>query len=167
VTYGVSWEFNGPLYEPLWRTLDAAGLAPWIAGRLEANEAANQDWYRWEHIYPYLYPQLLAKLLLAGGVLLAVALSFRERDLAAGTGRLFGRLLLLSATIYPWYLLWVLPWAALESWTAWRLLSGLILLSYLAGLGDLPLWPWGWMLIWGPFAVVWGVEAASFRAIRP
>jgi len=161
VKYGVSWEFNGPLYEPLWRLLDEAGLAPWIAGRLEANEAKTQDWYKWDPVYPYLYPQLLAKLLLGVGVLVTVALSLRERDLAAGTGRLFGRLMLCAATVYPWYLLWVLPWAALEGWTAWRLLSGLILLSYLAGLGGLPIWPWGWLLIWGPFAVVGAVTAST------
>jgi hypothetical protein len=153
VTYGVSWEFNGPLYEPLHRLLDRAGTAPWIAARLEANEAATRDWYRWDRVYPYLYPQLLAKVLLAGGILVTVALSLRERDPAAGTGRLFGRLLLLSATVYPWYLLWVLPWAALEEWTAWRLLSGLILLAYLAGPGGLPLWPWIYLAIWGPFAL--------------
>ena len=66
VTYGLSWEFNGPVYEPLHRLLDRAGAAPWIAARLEANEAATRDWYRWDRVYPYLYPQLLAKVLLAG-----------------------------------------------------------------------------------------------------
>ncbi|MGA0420868.1 MAG: hypothetical protein ACO3P9_12695, partial [Phycisphaerales bacterium] len=29
VTYGISWEFNGPLYEPLWRALEGLGLLPW------------------------------------------------------------------------------------------------------------------------------------------
>lgn len=157
VRYGVSWEFNGPLYEPLWRLLDTAGTAPWIAGRLEANEAATRQFYRWDPVYPYLYPQLLAKVLLAGGIGLAVLLSLRERDLAAGTGRLFGRLLLLSATVYPWYLLWVLPWAALGGWTAWRALSALILLSYLV-LPELPLFPWIYLAIWGPFAVLMALE---------
>lgn len=157
VRYGVSWEFNGPLYEPLWRLLDAAGAAPWIAGRLEANEEATRQFYRWDPVYPYLYPQLLAKVLLAGGVGLALLLSLRERDLAAGTGRLFGRLLLLSATVYPWYLLWVLPWAALGGGTAWRALSALILLSYLV-LPDLPLFPWIYLAIWGPFAVLMAIE---------
>jgi len=157
VRYGVSWEFNGPLYEPLWRLLDAAGTAPWIAGRLEANEEATRQFYRWDAVYPYLYPQLLAKLLLAAGIGTAAVLSLRERDPAAGTGRLFGRLMLLSATVYPWYLLWVLPWAALLGWRAWRALSALILLSYLV-LAGLPLLPWIHLAIWGPFAVLLAFE---------
>src|SRR5262249_54645536 len=102
-------------------------------------------------LYPYLYPQFLAKLLLAAGMAAAVLLSLRERDPVAGTGRLFGRLLLCSATVYPWYLLWVLPWAALRRDVAWRALLGLILLSYLPQASGVALWPWVYLGIWGPF----------------
>jgi alpha-1,6-mannosyltransferase len=146
LTYGISWEFNGPVYEPLWRLLDTAGLAPAIARGLEALERRTEMWYAWDWVYPYLYPQLLAKLLLAAGMAVAVLGSLRETDPVAGTGRLFGTLLLLSATVYPWYLLWVLPWAALLRQRAWLALSGLILLSYQA-----PLWPWVFLGIWVPF----------------
>ncbi len=126
VTYGVSWEFNGPVYEPLWRLIDAAGIAPFLSRTLAALERRTEMWYAWDWIYPYLYPQFLAKLLLAAGMGLAVLLSLRETDTVAGTRRLFGTLLLLSATVYPWYLLWVLPWAALTRHPAWLTLSGLI-----------------------------------------
>jgi hypothetical protein len=149
VTYGVAWEFNGPLYEPLWRLLAAAGTAPWLARILEALERRTELWYAWDWIYPYLYPQLLAKLLLAAGMAAAVLWSLREKDPVAGTLRLFGTLLLLSATVYPWYLLWVLPWAALTRHPAWLTLSGLILLSYL------PLSPWIYLAIWVPFGTIW------------
>ncbi len=146
LAYGLSWEFNGPIYEPLWRLMDTAGLAPALARGLEALERRTEMWYAWDWIYPYLYPQLLAKLLLAAGMAAAVLRSLRETDPIAGTGRLFGTLLLLSATVYPWYLLWVLPWAALLRQRAWLVLSGLILLSYQA-----PLWPWVFLAIWVPF----------------
>jgi hypothetical protein len=149
VTYGISWEFNGPVYEPLWRLLDTAGIAPALHRGLEALERRTEMWYAWDWVYPYLYPQLLAKLLLAFGMAAAVLVSLRESDPVAGTGRLFGTLLLLSATVYPWYLLWVLPWAALLRQRAWLALSGLILLSYLT-----PLWPWVFLAIWAPFWVV-------------
>jgi hypothetical protein len=148
VTYGVSWEFNGPVYEPLWRMIDASGAAPFLARSLEALERRTEMWYAWDWIYPYLYPQLLAKLLLAAGMAIAVLLSLRASDPVAGTRRLFGTLLLLSATVYPWYLLWVLPWAALTRHRAWLTLSGLILLSYL------PWTPWVYLAIWVPFAVL-------------
>lgn len=153
LTYGISWEFNGPVYEPLWRLFDAAGLAPALHRGLEALERRTEMWYAWDWIYPYLYPQLLAKLLLAAGMVAAVLRSLREADPMAGTGRLFGMLLLLSATVYPWYLLWVLPWAALLRQRAWLALSGLILLSYLT-LAGAPLWPWVFLAIWVPFAVL-------------
>lgn len=149
LTYGVSWEFNGPVYEPLWRLLDRAGAAPALSRGLESIERQTEMWYAWDWIYSYLYPQLLAKLLLTGGMAVAVLRSLKETDPVAGTGRLFGRLLLLSATVYPWYLLWVLPWAALEKHRAWLALSGLILLSYLT-----PLWPWVFLAIWVPFGAL-------------
>ncbi len=96
----------------------------------------------------------LAKILLVTGWVAALAFSLRWRDPVAGTGRLFGALLLLSATVYPWYLLWVLPWAALRRHTAWLALSALILLSYLPQFAGVPLWPWVYVGIWGPFAVL-------------
>ena len=70
-------------------------------------------WTAWNFLYPLLYPQLLAKALLGVGMIAVVVLSLAERDPVAGTGRLFGALLLLAATVYPWYLLWILPFAAL------------------------------------------------------
>jgi hypothetical protein len=154
VTYGLSWEFNGPLYEPLWRVLDLSGAAPALARGVDRLKEMTRMWETWNPIYPYLYPQLLAKALLALGMLAAVLRSLRDRDPVAGTGRLFGSLLLLSATVYPWYVLWVLPWAALTRDTAWLALSALILLSYLPKIAGLPLMPWVYLAIWAPFAVL-------------
>ena len=151
VVYGVSWEFNGPLYEPLWRLLAAAGAAPALARAVDGLKDWTGIYEAWNPVYPYLYPQFLAKLALAAGAGLAVLLSLRERDPVAGTGRLLGRLLLLSATVYPWYLLWVLPWAALRRDAAWLALSGLILLSYIPQFLGVPLMPWIYLAIWGPF----------------
>lgn len=154
VTYGVSWEFNGPVFEPLWRLLDRAEAAPSLARGLDA----VKDWTGLHEdlnpVYHFLYPQFLAKMVLAAGMLAAVALSLREKDPVAGTGRLFGRLLLFSATVYPWYLLWVLPWAALGRRPAWLALSGLILLSYIPQFTGIPLMPWVFLGIWGPFALL-------------
>ncbi|HEX3554561.1 MAG TPA: hypothetical protein VIA62_15165 [Thermoanaerobaculia bacterium] len=161
VTYGVSWEFDGPVYEPLWRVLDRAGAAPAVARGLDRVKVWTGDYQTVNPLYPYLYPQLLAKLLLAGGMAAAVLASLRWRDPAAGTGRLFGVLLLLSATVYPWYLLWVLPWAAVRRHTAWLALSALILLSYIPQFTGVPLWPWVYLGIWGPFftLLIFGLPA--------
>lgn len=157
LTYGVSWEFNGPFYEPLWRGLDSVGADDWVKGRLEALKQATGQHDFWNRFYPYAYPQLMAKAVLAPVLGLALILSLVERRAVAGTGKLFGRALLVSATVYPWYLLWVLPWAALGRQRAWLLAVALAPLSYLPGL--LPeesapeLFPWVWALVWGPPAV--------------
>ena len=155
VTYGVSWEFDGPLFEPLWRLLAAIHAAPALARGLDHLKRLTGIYEGLNPLYHYLYPQFLAKLLLAAGMAAAVALSLRERDPVAGTGRLFGRLLLCSATVYPWYLLWVLPWAALRRDAAWLALSGLILLSYLPQFAGIALWPWVYLGIWGPFFLLY------------
>ena len=151
IIYGVSWEFNGPLFEPLWRLLAAAGAAPALARGLDHLKDLTGIYEGFNPLYHYLYPQFLAKLFLAAGVAVAVVLSLRERDPAEGTGRLFGRLLLCSATAYPWYILWVLPWAALRRDVAWLALSGLIPLAYLQQFAGVTLWPWVHLGIWGPF----------------
>lgn len=153
IRYGVSWEFNGPLYEPLWRLLDGIGAAPFAARMLGHVETWTGIHYGLDFLYPLLYPQLLAKGALGLGMLAAVAASLRERDPLSGAGRLFGRLLLLSATVYPWYLLWVLPWAALERRAPWLLLAALIPLAYLPQIAGVPLMPWVFLAIWTPFAV--------------
>jgi hypothetical protein len=155
--YGISWEYNGPLFEPLWRLLDRIHAAPALAQLVDRLKEWTHDYRSWNVVYPYLYPQLLAKALLAAGIGVAVLLSLRDADPVAGTGRLLGRLLLCSATVYPWYLLWVLPMAALRRSIPWLVLSGLIVLAYLPKIAGIPLLPWVYLAIWGPFAglLVW------------
>lgn len=149
--YGVSWEWNGPLYEPLWRLLAALRADVLAARALELVESITRQWTLFDPLYPYLYPQLLAKLLLGAGMLAAVLAAVAERDLITGLGRLFGRLLLLSATLYPWYLLWVLPWAALAGQRAWLWLTALVALSYLPQHTAMDLWPGVFAALWLPF----------------
>ncbi|MDX1503249.1 MAG: glycosyltransferase 87 family protein [Thermoanaerobaculia bacterium] len=155
VTYGVSWEFNGPLYEPLWRLLDRVGARERVEELLDRRKEIDGRHELWNRFYPFNYPQLLAKLLLAPGLLAAILWAWRRgRDPVAASGVVFGGLLLFSATVYPWYLIWVLPWAALCRQPAWLLLSAAMPLSYLPQLTALPLWPWTFLVIWAPFWVV-------------
>ncbi len=162
VTYGVSWEFNGPVYEPLWRLIEQTDLANWIIHRLDKVKERNGNHDFWNLFYPYVYSQLLAKLALAVGMLTVVVVSWRTRrrvlttvsTTVAATGVLFGGFLLLSATVYPWYLLWVLPWAALARHRAWLLLSALLLLSYLPQHRPVALTPWVFVIIWLPFFIL-------------
>ena len=163
VTYGVDWEFNGPLYEPLWRVLDAAGAADLAARALDAYKEATEQWTRWNFLYPWFYPQFFAKVLLGLLALGVVARSVFEADLVAGTRRLFGGLLLLAATVYPWYLLWVLPWAALTGSVAWIVLSASILWSYVPQHTGMELFPGWFLLVWLPFWGAWLIQQARRR----
>lgn len=167
VTYAVSWEFDGPVFEPLWRGLDAAGAADRVKGALDEVKLRTGEHERWNRVYPLVYPQLLAKVVLAALALGVWVAAWRIREPERATGFLFGGLLLCSATVYPWYLLWVLPWAALLGWSPWLWLSLFIPWSYLAGVAGVPLWPALWASIWAPFfgLGLWTV-AKGFRARR-
>lgn len=158
MAYGLSWEFAGPLYEPLWRLLDAAGADVLAADLLDRAKLATGRHDGLNRLYPFVYPELLAKLLLAGLALAVVLRSAFARDPVAGGRRLFGGLLLCSATVYPWYLLWVLPWAALTRHRPWLLAAALAPLLYLPQHAGVELFPGVWAAVWGPPAALAAVD---------
>src|SRR5262249_35426373 len=65
--------------------------------------------------------------------------------LFTGTG------LLLSPTLHPWYLLWILPWLALFPSPAWLALTGLAPLAYLGS-------PW---VVWAEYVPFFALLAGS------
>lgn len=164
VTYGVSWEFNGPLYEPLWRAFDQLDIVPTVKSGLDwaKGQTGHDDF--WNRLYPYVYPQFLAKLTLAAGFsLFLLSFGWRSTEPVIGSGRVFGALILCTATVYPWYLLLVLPWAALARHRAWLALSALIQLAYLQHLLATEHWPYAHLAIWIPFFLL----LPSSRWTRP
>jgi len=148
VTYGVSWEFNGPLFEPLWRLLEAVGAAAAVKWALGLVAAGGGGWAT--DLYRFAYPQLLAKLLLAALLAVVVARSLRQRDLARGSLLVLGAVILCSATVYPWYLVWVLPFACLVGRAEWLLLSTTLLAAYAPRFFAVDLFPWVYLLVWVP-----------------
>lgn len=155
-TYAVSWEFNGPLFEPLWRLLDALDVAPRLASLLDQLKIATRHTIDdlLNGLYPRLYPQFLAKLVLAAAFLGVLLRSLSAVEPVAASRLVFGGALLCSATVYPWYLLWILPWAALESHRGWLLVAALSFVAYLPQHRGGELYPWVWMLIWLPGALL-------------
>jgi hypothetical protein len=158
VTYGVSWEFNGPIFEPLWRGLDWLGVAPLIKSGLDRVSGWTGTGRQSGWLQTFVYPQLLAKLLLAAGLVPLLLWSARSRDPSRAALRVFGGWLVLSATVYPWYLLWVLPWAA-TAWSApWLVASASAFAAYLPRLFGVALWPWAYLAVWIPPLLMWLVR---------
>ncbi len=163
--YGQTWEFNGPLFEPLWRLIDAGGLAPRVKAGLDWLKGATGWQESLDALYPFVYPQLLAKALLAAGLLVFLArLWWRPPAPAIAIGRALAGLLVASSTVYPWYLVGLLPWAALCRRRAWLLASLLMPLAYLPRFWPaLHLFPWIHLLIWLP---VFGLLLARRKLVH-
>lgn len=93
----------------------------------------------------------------AAAVVIAVVAwtTVRSYDAERALFWIVGAGLLVSPTVHPWYLLWILPFAALRRDGAWLLLGGLVFLGYggLDAYGDTGVWPqppWLRLLVWGP-----------------
>lgn len=139
--YAERWERNASIYrgvETLAQRIDsAARLTPVVAGLRE--RLGGTDGF-WNWIYSKVWPREVARLTVG---LLALAwvvrLSFR-RGLTAPREIFLGLagVLLLSPTLHPWYVLWVLPFAAAYASVPWLLLAALVPLAYLGGAGDVP-----------------------------
>ncbi|HET9768022.1 MAG TPA: hypothetical protein VFS60_14300, partial [Thermoanaerobaculia bacterium] len=160
VTYALRWEFGGPLHEPLWRLLAAAHAPEAVKHGLDLMKEWTGMHGLWNRAYPWAYPQLLSRLLLGLAALALVARSALSRrpvwcDPVRGAAALFGGLLVCSPTVYPWYLLWVLPWAALAGGAAWIVAAFTAPLLYLPALLGVELWPWVMLATWLPVALVW------------
>ena len=138
--------FNGLReYSDRWRQNDFGfSLLVGIFERLELTELLKRgigrlpnlsgDSILARYLYRHSYPLDLAKLA-AAAILgaLAVYLLWRCREIPRQIFWMTGGILLLAPTLHPWYLLWILPFAAIYRSSAWMLFSALVLISYLPG----------------------------------
>lgn len=153
--YALTWEHGGPLYEPLWRLMAMLRVDAAVHALLDLAKEVT-GWHSfWNRFYPWLYPRSMTRAVLALAAAGVVWRSWSWRDPVAGSRVLFGTLLLCSPTLYPWYLLWVLPWAALSWSLPWLWASAAILLTYLPQHAGVPAWPGIHLAVWGPFLGLW------------
>ena len=129
--YAERWEFNSPVYMGAFALMERTELPR------KAKEAFLSLKEEWNHpewtrgVFPYFYSAFFARAFL--GLLLAAALLVigrRVGDLRASVFASLAALLLLSPTLHPWYLLWVLPFAALRREPAFLYLSFVVPVSY-------------------------------------
>jgi hypothetical protein len=129
--FATRWDFNSILYPAAVRLMDATGLP----------EAAKDLWIEWkdrwgsprwaDRAFPYFYSAFFARGLLA--LLLAaalIAILVRVRDLEAAAFASLAALLIFSPTLYPWYVIWILPFAARRREPAFLFLSFCIPIAY-------------------------------------
>lgn len=121
-----------------------------------------------------------AKTVVATVVLAIVVQSVRnDWSLPRAAFWLTGTLIVLSPTVHPWYLLWMVPLVALRPSRAWLYLSGSVFLAYygLATYREAGAWPEPWWLrlvIYGPFFALLVVEGwrgswwqSAWQALTP
>ena len=166
--YATRWEFNSVAYPAVAGAVEAIGLperakAAWI--RLK-EKLDHPPWM--QELFPYFYTALFARAILA--LALAVVLlriAARERDLEGAVFASLAALLLASPTLHPWYLLWVLPFAAKRGEPAFLYLSFAAPLSY-AILYPIAGWsvPAVLLVEYAPFAALLGWSLAG-RAPHP
>jgi hypothetical protein len=129
--YATRWSFNSPLYAGLVGAVDSVRLPQRAKDAfLELKDLLHHPGWA-SRVFPYFYSAFFARMLLA--VLLAgtlIVIGWRVRLLESAVFASLAALLLFSPTLYPWYLLWILPFAAKRRDPAFLFLSFSIPLSY-------------------------------------
>jgi hypothetical protein len=68
--------------------------------------------------------------LVALGAIVAVVAALRERDIVRYAYLVIGAAIILSPTVYPWYVVWMVPFLCVFPNRAWLVFTGLVALSY-------------------------------------
>ena len=166
--YATRWEFNSVLYPAVAGAVEASDLperakAAYIALKERLDHPA---WM--QDLFPFFYTAFFARVLLGLALFVVlVGIAVRERDLDGAVFASLAALLLASPTLHPWYLLWVLPFAAKRREPAILYLSFAVPLSY-ALLYPLPGWSARTVVLveYVPFAVLLGWTLFRMAARR-
>ncbi len=139
--YARRWEGNAFLFAGVRAVVDGLDAAPVLTRVLEsAQTRLGGRFLPWPWLYEHVWPgdiARLAVLLLALAWVVGVARA-RFEDFERESFLVLGGILLLSPTLHPWYLLWVLPFAALFVSRGFILLAALVPLAYTAGEAGVP-----------------------------
>ncbi|MGH9399274.1 MAG: hypothetical protein ACRD00_02825 [Thermoanaerobaculia bacterium] len=131
--YATRWDFNSVIYRGTVAGVEALDL-PERARQLFVVLEEKLGHPAWaQKVFPFFYPAFFARVLL-GLILFAVLLLIDRRRRTGGAEPAvlpsLAALTLLSPTLHPWYVLWVLPLAARAKDPAFLYLAGAVPLSY-------------------------------------
>jgi alpha-1,6-mannosyltransferase len=129
--FALRWDSNSVLYPGLFAIMESSNLPGIAKERFIAikERLEHPEWT--QKVFPYFYSAFFARLALA--LLLAAVLlwiAFRVSDPDAAVFASLAALLLASPTLHPWYLLWLLPFAAARREPAFLYLSFAAPVSY-------------------------------------
>jgi hypothetical protein len=139
--YASRWEFNALGFAAVRGALDlldtGRALAPAVA-RLQAS--IGDLGLPWDRAYRFVWPEPLARAIVAGLLVAWIAVVIRRgiADPSREALPILGAALLLAPTVHPWYVLWILPFAAAQRSWPWLALAALAPLAYTAGDSDVP-----------------------------
>jgi hypothetical protein len=141
--YAEHWEFNSPVYaggRVLLAAFDSGETLKPLIGWLK--ELPGGGWISWDLIYRLAWPNPLARIIVAVAALAWILrLTFTPGlDAARESFLVLAGVIVLSPTVHPWYVLWVLPFAAAYLSWPWLIFGALVVLSYLARGGELAGW---------------------------
>ena len=131
--YAERWEYNAFFYPALESFLERIDTATLLKPRVDAlRQRLGEGRVPWDWLYRHVWPREVARILVGLAVVgWALWVGLRRRHEPPREQMLvLGGLLLLSPTLHPWYLLWVLPFAALYRSWGWLLFGVTIPLAY-------------------------------------
>jgi hypothetical protein len=154
--FATRWSGNSVLYPAVERTIDRLAVAPRAKAAFARwkSERPERPWM--QKVWPWFYPEFLARVVLAAALAAGlVAVAARAEDPVRAAGASIALLLVASPVLHPWYVLWVLPFAALRRDAAFLYLAAAV--------------PFGYALLHpvAPFSppVVLAIEYAPFGAL--
>ena len=126
--YAARWDFNSVAY-PALETLFARTDAPGAAKAAFSSWEGRPGWM--QPAFAFFYAGFFARAALALVAAAAlVTIAWRIRDVETAVFASLATLLLVSPTLHPWYLLWILPFAARARNAAFLYLCSAVVLSY-------------------------------------
>ncbi len=129
--YATRWDFNSFLYSSAAFLVESSQLPEKAKGAfLVLKEKLDHPGWT-QAVFPFFYTAFFARALLGLGLAVALLVIARcVRDLEESVFACLGVLLLFAPTLHPWYLLWVLPFAAKRREPAFLFLSFCVPVSY-------------------------------------